>query len=183
MPSPENPDIDKYAILLRPMEGNPEPYLNAQGRPKMIGMVGTNRYSDEGLETGYCINLKYWGKGYAGEAFAGFLELFWSSENRKEVKQLNAKLDPGNIASQKIIMRVGARKGEGIKDWYSRAIDNGVKRDIECWYIDRPGVTESELEVWSQEVKRQMVRKGELEKAKEERERAEKEKSEGKIEG
>jgi RimJ/RimL family protein N-acetyltransferase len=78
MPSPENPDIDKYAILLKPIEGNPPPHLNGKGRPKMIGMLGTNRYSDEGLETGYCINLAYWGKGYAGEAFAGFLELYWS---------------------------------------------------------------------------------------------------------
>ena len=74
----DNPDIDKFAILLRPVEGNMQPWVNAKGRPKMIGMVGTNRFSDQGLETGYCINLKYWGKGYAGEGFKGFLDLFWT---------------------------------------------------------------------------------------------------------
>jgi RimJ/RimL family protein N-acetyltransferase len=78
LPSPDNPDINKFAILLRPVEGNMQPWVNAKGRPKMVGMVGTNRFSDQGLETGYCINLKYWGKGYAGEGFKGFLDLFWS---------------------------------------------------------------------------------------------------------
>lgn len=179
MPSPENPDIDKYAILLKPIEGNLEPWLDAKGRPKMVGMLGTNRYSDEGLETGYCINLAYWGKGYAGEAFSGFLSHFWSLENRKQMKQLVAKVDPGNVASQRIVTRVGAKRGEVLKEWYSRAVDMGKKRDIECWYIDRPGVTVEEMAVWKEEIKRQVERKKELEKAKEEREKVEKERESG----
>jgi hypothetical protein len=36
LPSLENPDIDKYAILVKPLEENPEPWLNGKGRPKMI---------------------------------------------------------------------------------------------------------------------------------------------------
>jgi hypothetical protein len=65
LPSGKNPDIDKFAILLRPNSENPEPWTNAKGRPKMIGLVGTNRISDQGLETGYFLNKRYWGKGYA----------------------------------------------------------------------------------------------------------------------
>jgi hypothetical protein len=102
-----------------------------------------------------------------------------TSKERKEVKQLVAKVDPGNAASQKIVLRVGAKRGEVLKDWYSRSIDVGVKRDISCWYIDRPGVIEAELGVWAEEVKRQMVRKKKLEK---EKERDEKEKNEEKKE-
>ena len=105
-----------------------------------------------------------------------------TSKERKGVKQLVAKVDPGNVASQKIVLRVGAKRGEVLKDWYSRSIDMGVKRDISCWYIDRPGVIDAELWVWGEEVKRQMVRKKELEKAKEEKERDEMEKNEGKKE-
>jgi hypothetical protein len=97
---------------------------------------------------------------------------------RQAVKQLVAKIDPGNVASQRIVTRVGAKRGEVLKEWYSRPIDMGVKRDISCWYIDRPGVTESEMGVWKEEVKRQVERKQEMEKAKEERERIEK----GKVE-
>jgi len=78
LPSPENPDIDKYAILLRPVEENPQPWVNGKGKPKMIGLTGTNRWSYEGMETGYFMNIAYWGKGYAGEAFTGFLEMFWN---------------------------------------------------------------------------------------------------------
>ena len=108
--------------------------------PKMIGLVGTNRNSPQGLETGYCVNIKYWGKGYAGEAFKAFLELYWTLEERKGIKQLVAKVDPGNAASQRIVIRIGARKGEVLKDWYALAREGGKKRDIECWYIDRPGI-------------------------------------------
>ena len=78
LPTPDNPKIDKFAILLRPVPENPEPYINAQGKPKMVGLVGTNRMSDHGLETGYCMNIKYWGRGYAGEAFAAFLKYYWT---------------------------------------------------------------------------------------------------------
>jgi len=98
LPNEENPDIDKsappsfppvtpnpysrlshrFAILLRPVEANPQPWLNEKRKPKMIGLVGTNRWSKEGMETGYCVNIKYWGKGYAGEAFPAFLKLFWA---------------------------------------------------------------------------------------------------------
>ena len=78
LPSAENPDIDKYAILLRPDSASEELETQQKEKPKMIGLVGTNRHSPQGLETGYCLNRKYWGKGYAGEAFAAFLELYWS---------------------------------------------------------------------------------------------------------
>jgi RimJ/RimL family protein N-acetyltransferase len=41
------------------------------------GMVGTNRWCKQGMEVGYCMNVRYWGKGYATEGFRAFLELFW----------------------------------------------------------------------------------------------------------
>jgi RimJ/RimL family protein N-acetyltransferase len=59
---------------------------------------------------------------------------------RKEIPRLVAKVDSENIASQRILMRIRARKGEVLKDWYALARDGGRKRDIECWYIDRPRV-------------------------------------------
>lgn len=67
-------------------------------------------------------------------------------------------------------MRAGGTKGGVLKEWYSRAVDQGVKRDIGFWFIDRPGVTAEEMEGWKEEVKRQMARKRELEE-KEKRER------------
>jgi len=78
LPTPENLNIDKFAILLKPIPENEEPWVTEKGQPKMVGFVGTNRDSEQGLETGYCVNLRYWGRGYAGEAFGAFLRLYWS---------------------------------------------------------------------------------------------------------
>ena len=44
---------------------------------KMIGFVGTNRWCEQGLEVGYCLNRAYWGRGYITEGFRAFLEIFW----------------------------------------------------------------------------------------------------------
>ena len=54
--------------------------------------------------------------------------------------QLVAKVDPRNTASQRIIVRSGARKGEVLKEIYARSADGGKKTDLHCWYIDRPGI-------------------------------------------
>lgn len=44
-------------------------------------------------------------------------------------------------------MRIGARRGEVLKEEYALARDGGKKSDIMCWYIDRPkegGIQEEE---------------------------------------
>lgn len=118
LPNDTNPSIEKFALLLRPIPENPQPWTNSAGKPKMMGFVGTNRFSPSGLEVGYCMNIAYWGRGYAGEAFAAFLELYWKLGDRKEmgINELVAKIDPDNVASRKIVQRVGARKGELLTD-------------------------------------------------------------------
>jgi RimJ/RimL family protein N-acetyltransferase len=86
LPNDINPDIDKFAIML---EGE----RNSRGDMKMIGLVGTNRWSSNslGLETGYCLNISYWGCGYATEAFACFLEYFWSLEGMTLERRLQRR--------------------------------------------------------------------------------------------
>ncbi|KAH8652760.1 GNAT domain-containing protein [Tricladium varicosporioides] len=145
LPGGESLDTDKFAVLLRPIEENPQPWTNEKGKPKMIGMVGTNRWSAQGFETGYCMNLNYWGKKYATEAFGAFLKLYWTLPERQNIKGLVAKVDRRNIPSHKILVRAGGRPGEPIKEGYARFIDGGKKSDMECWHFDRPGVTPEEV--------------------------------------
>ena len=93
----ENPDIDKFAIMLKAQPTNPslnptvasratsEQEEEVKGveppkKDKMIGFVGTNRFKAEGMEVGYCMNIAFWNRGYATEAFGCFLELFWGLE-------------------------------------------------------------------------------------------------------
>lgn len=173
MPNDINPEIDKFAIILK---GE----INAKGQPKMIGMVGTNRWSanSPGMETGYCLNIEYWGKGYATEAFRSFLEYYWTlsgalllvlpccsflerafmselheairrpkaemKTERKNINLLVAKTSTQNIASQRVLQKCGARKGETLKGAYERHVDQGVKSDTWCWYFDRPGFVEED---------------------------------------
>ncbi|KAH8811469.1 N-acetyltransferase-like protein [Xylogone sp. PMI_703] len=140
LPNEQNPDIDKFAILLRPSE------QDEGASPVVIGMVGTNRESPQGLETGYFMNSKYWGKGYATEAFKAFLDMYWTLENRKNVNKLVAKIDPGNVASEKVTTKLGAVRSGLLKEVYERAVEPGVKRDIGLWYFYRPGWEPSDQE-------------------------------------
>jgi predicted acetyltransferase len=39
-----------------------------------------------------------------------------ANTDRKNIPQLVAKVDPGNIASAKIVERIGGRKGEVLKE-------------------------------------------------------------------
>lgn len=133
----ENPEgemegSDKFAILL---EG-----VGVGDRPKCVGFVGTNRPSPEGLEMGYCVNPDYYGNGYATWGVSEFLKIYWNMEERSHIPHLVAKIDPRNKASERIISKVGGRKGEVLEKFYSRRIDEGKLSDIRCWYLDRPGV-------------------------------------------
>lgn len=160
--------------MLKPIEENPKPWVNEKGKAKMIGMVGTNRWSPHGMETGYCMNFDYWGQGYGGEAFRLFLSLYWTLPGmfpflfliysqgrkmkvrliakieRKALSYLVAKVDLENTASKRIIQRAGARKGELLKERYGRYIDGegAKKRDAVCWYLDRPGLEEDNMREW-----------------------------------
>jgi RimJ/RimL family protein N-acetyltransferase len=78
--------IDKFALLLKDSgsdrdgegEGGEEGAKEKKGkRLKMIGFVGTNRWCEQGLEVGYCLNRAYWVRGYITEGFRAFLEIFW----------------------------------------------------------------------------------------------------------
>lgn len=92
------PDIDKWAILLRPVpdaqqapnghrsSSERSPRQNEVEKPRCIGIVGTNRWSDQGMETGYCLHKDFWGKGYATEAFRCFLEMYWKIEGKLPLK-------------------------------------------------------------------------------------------------
>jgi RimJ/RimL family protein N-acetyltransferase len=59
-----------------------------------------------------------------------------------------AKTHPDNVASQKVCIKSGGRKGEVLEGDYERFVDNGVKSDVWLFYFDRPGgaVTEEKEE-------------------------------------
>lgn len=76
MPNEENPDIEKFALMLFPTGSQAQGEGEGQ-KGEMVGFVGTNRYKEQGMEVGYVINRRYWGMGYATEGLRLFLDMYW----------------------------------------------------------------------------------------------------------
>lgn len=57
-------------------------------------------------------------------------------------KSINARLlahaDPENDASNRVLEKAGFQKGDVRKGFYERAILNGVKSDLQSYYLGRP---------------------------------------------
>lgn len=76
MPNDENPDIEKFALMLLPIGSQAQGEGEGQ-KGEMVGFVGTNRYKEQGMEVGYVINRRFWGMGYATEGLRLFLDMYW----------------------------------------------------------------------------------------------------------
>ena len=76
---------------------------------------------------------------FTGCVFGVTREIDWIAE-RKNINRLVAKTHPENVASQKVCLKCGGKKGEVLKEEYERYVDNGVKSDVWLFYFDRPGV-------------------------------------------
>ena len=50
-----------------------------------------------------------------------------------------AKTHPENVASQRVCVKCGGRRGETLVGDYQRWVDGGVKSDVWLFYFDRPG--------------------------------------------
>jgi hypothetical protein len=59
---------------------------------------------------------------------------------RMNVVRLVAKTHPENVASQRVCVKCGGKKGEVLKESYERFVDGGLKSDAWLFYFDRPGV-------------------------------------------
>jgi len=83
--------------------------LKAEGL--LIGACGvriSNRSSREGC-IGYCLNRRFWGRGYATEAAAGVLRFGFEDLN---LHRISATCDPENIASGRVLEKIGmSREG------------------------------------------------------------------------
>lgn len=60
--------------------------------------------AEGGVEIGYGLSPEYWGKGYATEAVEAMVD--WASK-QPEVKFVEAETEETNIASQKVLKKVG----------------------------------------------------------------------------
>ena len=94
---------------------------HANGRPRrfaialkatdrLIGGVGLDGSTGDGSDEpalGYWIGQPYWGNGYACEAAAAVIDYGFRT---LRLKTIRAYTDPGNTASQKVLLRCGLKR-------------------------------------------------------------------------
>lgn len=78
-------------------------------QPGMIGQVSLHKFVDGSrrCEIGYALARPYWAQGYIGEALRGVLDYGF---RELELNRVEADIDPNNIASARVLERLGFRK-------------------------------------------------------------------------
>lgn len=92
--------------------------LRDGGRP--IGTLAVFHFEESvgSAEVGYVLGRDHWGKGLMKEALAAFVEFAFG---RLKLKRLEAEFDPRNLASAKVLERVGfSREGLRRRNYFSK---------------------------------------------------------------
>lgn len=79
---------------------------------RLIGACGIDdiKLRNKKGELGYCLNKKYWGKGYATETAEALLKLGFDD---LELHRIHARCDTRNKKSEKVLERIGMKR-EGV---------------------------------------------------------------------
>jgi RimJ/RimL family protein N-acetyltransferase len=79
--------------------------LDEDGR--FIGRAGISKFRNEQFELGYSLREEVWGKGLATEAAGAVVDWFFE---RQLAQRLIAFTHPDNIASQRVLRKIGMRE-------------------------------------------------------------------------
>lgn len=86
-----------------------------KGKSNIIGTVGFNNYTkNHRANLGYDLQKEYWNNGYITEALKAIIDFGF---NNLEINRIEAEVMQGNIASEKVLEKLGF-KNEGIlRQW------------------------------------------------------------------
>lgn len=89
--------------------------ITEKGNDKLIGLIGHYRIKPESFrcEIGYMILPQYQGKGYITEAIKTVLDYGF---NTMQMHSIEAIIDPGNFASEKVLLKNGFIKEAHLKE-------------------------------------------------------------------
>lgn len=111
--SPPHADLEETrrwlaSMIAAPADESDDYVVELDGRA--IGKMGAWRLP----EIGYMLARRHWGRGFAGEALAGFVAHAFG----RGLDHLTADVDPGNAASLALLRRAGFREtGRAERTW------------------------------------------------------------------
>lgn len=113
LPNPGKPSVLNYGVFIRPSQHVSPPSSTSettaalQPSDRMIGILGVPGVSSPPgtAEVGYVYDESVWGRGYATEALAAYMDIYW--DHAKEIDYMVAKVDPENIPSIKVLKKCG----------------------------------------------------------------------------
>lgn len=109
---------EMIAFLVKRMaEGSASRYtILIKDSQEIIGTCGLNYldYENSRTEIAYDLGAAYWGKGYAFELMSAFVEWVFQTQ---DFHRLEAKIDPDNLPSLKLIEKLGFQKEGLLRDY------------------------------------------------------------------
>ena len=70
-----------------------------------LSPINSEKYLNRDIEIGYVLHKKYWGKGYATELAKACVNFAFN--NNPDIKRIVAVTAPNNIASQRVLSKIG----------------------------------------------------------------------------
>lgn len=89
-------------------------------------------FEHRSAEIGYSVGRRHWNKGFCTEAVRAVITVAFS--NHRDLNRIHAKTDPANVASQRVLEKVGMVK-EGVLR--SSRVQDGEAFDEACFSILR----------------------------------------------
>ena len=86
-----------------------------KGRENMIGTLGFNNFQKaHRANIGYDLQFEYWNNGIISEALRGIIRFGF---DELEINRIEAEIMQGNIASEKVLSKLGFKKEGVLRDW------------------------------------------------------------------
>lgn len=90
---------------------------------ELVGVISLINISADSADIIYAVHPDYWGKGYAAQAIGMVADYAFSV---MDIKEINADVLPGNMASQKVLLKNGFSHRAFLQDgftWNGQAFD------------------------------------------------------------
>jgi ribosomal-protein-alanine N-acetyltransferase len=89
--------------------------IRLKGNSFLIGTAGFNNYQkDHRANIGYDLHVDYWNKGYITEALSEIVDFGFETLG---INRIEAEVMQGNIASEKVLRKLGFTKEGMLRDW------------------------------------------------------------------